>query len=62
MTGVCHYCQLPGHYGRECPAQRAFPAQFGMPMTLLDHPLGVVAEGELLEIILMEELLSSDAI
>ena len=32
MIGVCHYCQLPGHYARECPSQRPFHGQFGMPM------------------------------
>ena len=24
MGGVCHFCQLPGHFARECPAQRPF--------------------------------------
>jgi len=24
MNGVCHFCQLPGHFARECPAQRPF--------------------------------------
>ena len=32
MTGVCHYCQLPGHFARECPVMRPFPSQFAMPM------------------------------
>ena len=25
---TCHFCQLPGHYARECPAQRPFLPQF----------------------------------
>ena len=30
MTGVCHFCQLPGNYARDCPAQRPFPPPFSM--------------------------------
>ena len=34
MQGVCHYCQLPGHYARECPVMRPFsaPLPYGGPM------------------------------
>ena len=32
MAGTCHYCQLPGHYARECPTMRPFPSHFGPPM------------------------------
>ena len=32
MAGTCHYCQLPGHYARECPTVRPFPSQYGPPM------------------------------
>jgi len=27
--GVCNHCQLPGHYARDCPAQRFGPQNFG---------------------------------
>ena len=27
--GVCNYCQLPGHYARDCPAQRTSQQNFG---------------------------------
>ena len=27
--GVCNYCQLPGHYARDCPAQRFGPQSSG---------------------------------
>ena len=32
FAGVCHFCQLPGHYARDCPAQRPFfPDSFRPP-------------------------------
>ena len=32
FTGVCHFCGLPGHYVRDCPAQRTFqPESFRPP-------------------------------
>ena len=32
FTGVCHFCGLPGHYVRDCPAQTTFqPESFRPP-------------------------------
>ena len=31
MQGACHFCQLPGHYARDCPAQRMGPPSFMHP-------------------------------
>jgi hypothetical protein len=32
FAGVCHICQLPGHYARDCPVQRPFqPDSFRPP-------------------------------
>ena len=48
FTGVCHFCGLPGHYARDCPAQRMFQPEFFRP------PLGGCGREEVLVMALLE--------